>query len=49
MNKNAFAYADDMEMILQAFLERRYQSYFDYKKNNKSKVIRLKQTFGGDD
>lgn len=45
MCHNGFSYANDMEMILQAFLERKYQSYFDYGKSKKSRVIRLKQCF----
>lgn len=48
MCNNGFSYANDIEMILQFFSERKYQSYFEYKKNEKSKVICLKQTFEGD-
>lgn len=48
MCHNGFSCTNDMEMIFQAFAERTYQSYFDYMKNKKSKVIRLKQTFEGD-
>lgn len=48
MCNNGFSYANDFEMIFEAFAERKYQPYFAYKKNIKSKVIRLEQTFEGD-
>ena len=48
MHSNGFSYANDFEMVFQAFSERKYQSYFEYKRNEKSEVIRLKQTFKGD-
>lgn len=35
-------------MVFQAFVERKYQSYFDYKEKEKSEVIRLQQSFGED-
>lgn len=48
MHSNGFSYANDFEMVFEAFAERNYQAYFDYKKKEKSKVIRLEQSFEGD-
>ena len=48
MHSNGFSYANDFEMVFQAFLEQKYQAYFDYKGRQKSKVIRLQQYFAED-